>query len=87
MNKKGQIFILKFMTATFVLFLVLGYITPFKDTISLQRTNLDCDNTSISTGTQITCLGLDATLWYWIFAILVAGFGILWHDRRRVSPE
>ena len=81
MNKKGQVFILRFMTALFVLILVLGYIPSFKDTIQLQRTSLDCTNTSISTGTQMLCLGLDMTLWYWISAIAVAGFGILWAKR------
>jgi len=78
MNKQGQLFALRWMTATFILFLTLGYLDSFSDTIQLARTNLDCTNTSISTGTQITCLGLDMTLWYWIGAILVAGFGILW---------
>lgn len=78
MNSKGVQFILRFMVATFVLFLVLGYLTPFKDTISTQRTSLDCTNTSISAGTQITCLGLDMTLWFWVGSILVAGFGVLW---------
>lgn len=78
MNNKGQLFIIRFMTATFVLFLVLGFIDSFSDTIQLQRTNLSCSATNISTGTMITCLGLDMTLWYWIGAITVAGFGILW---------
>lgn len=80
-NKRGQVMILRFMTATFILFLVLGYLTPFKDTINLARTNMNCGNTSISTGTQITCLGLDMTLWYFIFSIIIAGFGILWERR------
>ena len=78
MNHKGQLFILRWMTAVFVLFLVLGFLDSFSDTISLQRTNLNCDWDNLSTGTQITCIGLDMTLWYWVGAILVAGFGILW---------
>lgn len=82
MNRKGQvIFIMQFMVATFVLFLVLGYLDPFADTIALQRTNLDCTNTSISTGTQITCLGLDMTLWFWVGMVALAGFGVLWGRR------
>lgn len=79
MNKKGQLyFIMRVMVVIFMLFLVLGYITPFSDTIKLQRTNLDCSNTSISTGTQITCLGLDSTLWFFIGCLIVAGLGVLW---------
>ena len=81
MNKRGVMFILNFMVAVFVLFLVLGYLTPFKDTIQLQRTNMNCSSDTISTGTQITCLGLDMTLWFWIGCILVAGFGVLWQRR------
>lgn len=83
MNKRGQVFILKFMAAIFVLFLVFGYIGPFSDTVNLQRDNLDCTNTSISTGTQMLCLGLDMTLWYWVGSIAVAGIGILWARRSR----
>lgn len=84
MNKKGQVvFIMRFMVATFVLFLVFGYLDPFSDNIALQRTNLDCTNTSISTGTQITCLGLDLTLPFWIGMIALAGFGVLWERSRR----
>lgn len=83
MNKKGQVlFIMYFMVATFVILLVLGFIVPFSDTIALQRTNLDCTNTSISTGTQITCLGLDLTLPFWIGMIALAGFGVLWKKNR-----
>jgi hypothetical protein len=81
MNKQGQIFALRWMTAVFVLFLTLGYLNSFTDTISGARTDMDCDDTSISTGTQITCLGLDMLQWWWIGAILVAGFGILWERR------
>lgn len=83
MNNKGQvIFIMQFMVATFVLFLVFGYLEPFSDTIALQKTNLDCSNTSISTGTQITCLGLDLTLPFWIGMVALAGFGVLWAKNR-----
>lgn len=82
MDKQGQVlFLMRFMVAVFVLFLVFGYIAPFSDTINLQRTNLDCTNTSISTGTQITCLGLDLTLPFWIGMIVLAGFGVLWERR------
>lgn len=78
MNRKGQMFILAWMTAIVVLFLTLGYINPLKDTITGVQTSLDCTNTSISDGTKMVCLGLDTTLWYFVFAIIVAGFGVLW---------
>lgn len=81
MSKKGQLFALRWMTAVFILFLTLGYLDSFSSTIQGARTNLDCTNTSISSGTQITCLGLDMIQWWWIGAILVAGFGILWERR------
>ena len=78
MNSKGQLFVLRWMTATFILLLTLGFLGSFSDTILLQRSNLSCSNDNLSTGTMIACLGLDMTLWYWIGAIVVAGFGILW---------
>lgn len=84
MNKNGQIFILRFMTATFILLLALGFLNPFKDTIILNRdsSHLDCTNTSISDGSKITCLGLDMSLWYFLGAIIVAGIGVLWERKQ-----
>lgn len=79
MNSNGQVFyIMRFMVAAFVLILALGAMTPFSDTIALNRASLDCTNTSISMGTQITCLGLDLTLPFWIGMLALAGFGVLW---------
>lgn len=82
MNRKGQVFLLAWMTAIVVLFLTLGYINPLKDNIMNARDDLQCStNTSLSDGTKILCLGLDTTLWYFIGAIIVAGFGVLWSKK------
>ena len=82
MNKRGQVTILMgLMVAVFMFFLVQGFITPFSDTIELNRNNMDCSNTSISTGTMITCLGLDMTLWFWIGMVMLAGIGAMWYKK------
>lgn len=78
MNNKGQTFILRWMTVVAVLLLTFGYLGSFRDTIVESQNNIQCDNTSISVGNQILCLGLDTTLWYFILAIIVGGLGLLW---------
>ncbi len=52
---------------------------PFvTDDITTSRTALDCTNTSISSGTKLTCLGTDIVIPYliWFFVSLLAGFVI-----------
>lgn len=52
---------------------------PFvTDDITTTRTSLDCTNTSISSGTKLTCLGVDIVVPYliWFFVSLLAGFVI-----------
>ena len=76
MNKKGQMILLKIMLAAIIFIMVVQFIPILTDeTITLRNpTNLDCDNSSISTGNQITCIVGDwFTPYYFGVAIAVIG--------------
>lgn len=81
MNKKGQLVLVGFMIAVLLFFAVIVMIEPVKDGITIARDSdhLDCTNTSISTGTKMTCIFVDAWLPIWIgfgLAIAAAYMGI-----------
>lgn len=78
MNKGGQMLILRWMTTMAILFLTFGYLEPFRDTVVGAQDDIQCNNSSITVGNQILCLGLDTTLWYFILAIIAGGIGLLW---------
>jgi len=46
-------------------------------TRTVDSDNLDCDNSSISDGTKLTCLAVDSTVPYFILAILSVTIGII----------
>ncbi len=77
MNKKGQTAVVTFLIGIFLLIASIILIDPMKDIIQDARTptQLDCGNTSISTGTAATCLVVDLTLPYFIAMAIVLGFG------------
>lgn len=84
-NNKGQVAIIKWMTAMALLFLTIGFIDPFKDNVLSARSSLQCaTNTSLSVGTQILCLGLDTTLWYFLGAMFFLAVGVMW-DKKQSS--
>lgn len=79
MNKRGSLFI-GFIFALF--FFMLGmWMLPFmKDSATDSRTSLDCTNSSISDGTKLICLEIDAGVSYFIIAILVFIGGIIGNE-------
>ena len=81
MNRKGQLFMLGFMLAVMAFFAVIVMIEPVKDGITWAREpdRLDCANSSITTGNQMTCIIVDAYLPIYIgvgLAIAIAFMGI-----------
>ena len=72
MNKKGQVIILGIMIMIVCLILGVIFTQPIKDQIDIVRgaDQLDCGNTSISTGTRLTCIVFDIYLPYFIGFIL-----------------
>jgi hypothetical protein len=73
MNNKGQMF-LGIMLFIFI-FIILVITAPvLKEVIELARTPtmLDCNNASISTGVQATCVVIDFGLFYYAASLLGA---------------
>ncbi len=86
MNKKGQaMLIFGIMIFVFVFILAVVMTSPLKDFTDTARdsAHLDCDNSSIATGIQLTCVVIDLTLPLFIVTLLTAGTGFLVLDRRQ----
>jgi len=72
MNKRGQAAMVGLMIGVFIFLLGMGFIDPMRDVITEVRSTsqLDCDNSSISDGSKMTCLAVDLTLPYFILIVL-----------------
>ena len=79
MNNKGQLMMVGLMIAVFVFITAVVFMTPIKDMIEMNRnaSNLDCANTSITTGTKLTCIIVDLYLPYFIGVVIFAGIAII----------
>ena len=77
MNKKGQMAMVKVMMFIMVFIAVVLFIDPLKEQISTSRSvsNLDCGNSSITTGNKATCIIVDWGLPYFIGIGLAAAAG------------
>lgn len=72
MNRRGQTVVVGFMISVMLFLAVVTLIEPLKDSITDTRSpeKLDCSNSSISVGSQMTCILVDSYLPIFI------GFGI-----------
>lgn len=79
LNNKGQVMILAVMLFVLAFIVAVVLVNPVKDMTVLARNsaNLDCDNSSISTGTALACVIVDLYLPYFIIAVILAGAGLL----------
>lgn len=59
--RKGQTAMVGVMIAVLLFIFAVTLIEPIKGQVTTARTNLDCENESLSTGTQMTCIAVD---WY-----------------------
>ena len=73
MNNRGQLF-LGVMMFIFIFIILVITAPTLKEIIELGRSpsGLDCDNASISTGVQATCVVIDIGLFYYAAALLSA---------------
>jgi len=83
MKKKGQAAVYGLMVAIFVILVSIMLAEPLRDTIDIGRSpsNLDCGNSSISTGTKLSCLVVDLTMPYFLAVVIVAGAGYVFVRR------
>ena len=73
----GQAAMVGLMIGVMVFVMAMLFIDPITDVITNSRAadQLDCTNTSISDGRKATCLIVDLTLPYFIFAVLAVAAG------------
>ncbi len=67
MNKKGQQFLIGLGISLIGLIFIIGVFPLLKDVVVDARAveNMDCTNTSISSGSKATCIGIDYAPFGW----------------------
>ena len=83
--KKGQAIMVGIMVAVVVFIIAIQLINPLKEMAIDARTDLDCTNSSISTGQQATCIVVDWYMPYLIGMIIATGIGYI--VNRRLSVQ
>lgn len=78
-SKKAQVSLINAMLGLMLFIALIQLINPIKDTITDARdvSNLDCDNTSITTGNKGTCVVTDWTLFGFVGTGIFVAIGIL----------
>jgi hypothetical protein len=79
MNNRGQTLMLSVVFAVILFFagaLFLNFL-PSEVTTARSASALDCQNSTISDGTKLTCLVVDTTIPYWILLILSSAGGFI----------
>ncbi len=84
MNKLGQAGIFGVMMFVFAFIVALIVVTPLNDLLDDIRdvNSLDCGNSSISTGTALTCVAVDLTLPFFIVTVILSGTGAMFFRLR-----
>lgn len=80
MNKQG-ILVFPIMVMIFMLIVAVITLPAVADLISSARTNLNCGNESLPTGTKMTCLVIDLYLPYFAAAILFGAAAYVLYKR------
>lgn len=76
-SKKGQILLLGMMIAVFVFIFAILAAPVLKDMINYGRGEMDCGNTSITTGQKVTCIAIDLILPYFIGSVIFGAVAYL----------
>lgn len=79
MNKKAQAALVNMMVAIVVIIFAFQFINPLKTEVIDARnaTNLDCTNTTITTGQKLSCIAVDLYLPLFIILCLAGAGGYL----------
>jgi len=78
-GRGGQLFMVGIMLFVMIFITAIVMIEPIKESVALARlpSNLDCDNTSISTGQKMTCIINDWMLPLFFGTAVGVGFGFI----------
>ena len=89
MNKKGVLFMLGFMMFLLIFIVTIVMLQPIKESVGLARNsaNLDCDNTSLSTGEKMSCILVDWQLPLFAGTAFAAALGWIGIKQYRSNGE
>jgi len=78
-HKKAQAILVGVMIAFIILIALIQLIDPLKEQITTVRNadNLDCANSSITTGQKSTCILVDMSMFYFVGVSLAAAIGFI----------
>lgn len=77
-GKKGQNLVLALITAVMIFMAGMLFLNQIMNDVELTRSiGLDCDGTTISDGTKITCIGVNLVIPILMIAILSAAAGAI----------
>lgn len=79
MNKKGQWIFVGIMVFIMAFIVIVQFTPILKDQIIDMRspTKMDCTNSSITTGSKMTCIVVDSTLFYFVGICIAAAAGYI----------
>lgn len=76
-NKKGQVFVWKFMIVFLALVAAVVLLDDFIDLASTTRTNMSCGTAGLSSGTQMACLLVDIIPFVYIGGVVGGAIALL----------
>ena len=79
LGKKGSAMIVYLMIAILVFIMAANFAKPIKEevTVTMNSSNLDCTNSTISSYTRATCTVVDMGWFYFLGACIAAGMALL----------
>lgn len=79
MNSKGQGVLMSVVIAALIFMAGMLFMQFLKSDVTDARapTGLDCQNSTISDGNKVTCLGVDIVIPYFILAVISAAGGVI----------
>ncbi len=78
MNNKGQVLVFSFMIALMLIVIVYGLAPSGFQIVNqtMHVSNMDCDNSSISTFDKVSCVAVDMGMFYFLIGLLFLSIGL-----------
>ena len=81
MNRKGQLALVSVMISFILIVTIVVLLEPFKGQVSDARTSLDCDNSSLTTEEEMTCIIVGFSLPAWVGIAFAVALGFVGASR------
>ncbi len=78
MNNKGQMLIFGFMIMMTIIVLIMGSAPAGQAVLNqtMSSTNMDCDNSSISSFDKTACIAVDMGMFYFLIGLIAIAFAV-----------